>query len=166
MNAKKQGFTLIELMVTVAMAVIVLLGVGIALVDSQRGWHKMYNRVYGDVTTDSYTVKKVFDNVVRKSSIKRYVLGFNNLTVFYYKDLNSTELDQYANFRKEGIKLLLDYGELDAEGNHLSPSSTMTLARNVVAVDFSVNGVCVQMILKLDDGGEAVTVTCSAIRHN
>lgn len=166
MNTKRRGFTLIELMVTIWMVAIVLLGVAVALVDSQRGWHKMYNRVYGDVATDSYVAKKVFDSVVRKSSIKRYVLGLDNLTVFYYEDLTSTKLDRYANFRRDATKLLVDYGELDAEEDPLSPSSTMALARNVRAVDFAVDGVSVRMVLRLDDGGEAVTVTSSAVRHN
>ncbi len=166
MRTHRKGFTLIELMVTIAMVTIVLLGVGIALVDTQRGWHKMYNRVHGEVATDSYVAKPVFDKIIRKASIKRHVLGTHNVTVFYYNDLNAAELDRYANFRVQGRTLFVDYGQVDESGSTLRPSTSLLLARNVRAADFVVDGTCVRMLLKLDDGKEAVTVACSAIRHN
>jgi prepilin-type N-terminal cleavage/methylation domain-containing protein len=166
MYKNNKGFTLIELMVTVALVTIVILGIGIAIVDNQRGWNKMYNRVYGEVATDSYVAKTVFDKLVRKSSRKRYILGTDNVAVFYYNDLTSTRLDRYANFRRNERKLLVDYGQVDAAGTLLGSSSTMTLARNVMSVEFYVDGACVKMLLRLDDGGEAVTVTASAVRHN
>jgi len=42
----------------------------------------------------------------------------------------------------------------------------MTLASSVQSVDFVVSGDGVQMILELNNGDEALTVTTSAIRHN
>ena len=68
---KTKGFTLVELMITALAAVIVIAGAGIILIDSQRGWNKMYNRVHGDVTTDAYVARRAFDTAVRKSTISR-----------------------------------------------------------------------------------------------
>ena len=166
---KRRGFTLTEIMVAIAMSTIVIGSIGVVLVDSQRGWHRMYNRVFSDVVTDSYVARKAFDAVVRKSSIKRYGLGSNGefVMVYYYQDSNSTMLDGFASFSRSGEALQAVYGELDAAGTPVSPSiNVMTLARNVAAVNFSVAGPCVQMILELDNGREVMTVTCSAVRHN
>ena len=166
MAISRRGVTLIELMITTAIVTMVILGVGVALVDTQRGWNKMYNRVYGEVAADSYVAKMVFDKNVRKASKKRYILGTGSFAVFYYNGLASTTLDRYANFRRAGSQLLVDFGELDTSGSSKSPSTTMVVARNVVASDFAVDGACARMALKLDDGTESVSVTCSAIRHN
>ena len=164
----QRGFTLIELAVVTAMSTIVIFGIGVVLVDSQRGWHRMYNRVYSDVVTDSYVARKAFDAVVRKSSIKRYELGSNGefVEVYYYQNLNSTRIDRYARFYTNGEELMVNHGGLDATGNKEGNPSTMTLAHNVEAVYFSVAGNCVQMILMLDNDRETMTVTCSAVRHN
>ncbi|MHC4645456.1 MAG: type II secretion system protein [Planctomycetota bacterium] len=166
MKTHKKGFTLVELMVTVGIVAIVILGVGVALVDSQRGWHKMYDRVHGEVATDSYVAKITFDKIVRKSSQRRHIIGTQNITLFYYNSLTSTRLDRYAAFRRAGRDLLVDYGDVDDSGTPLRPSTTTPLARNVEVVKFVVEGACVKMLLKLDDGKESVTVTSSAVRHN
>lgn len=169
MNGKKRkraGFTLVELMITATTLFIVLLGIGVALVDTQRGYHKMYDRVHGAVATDSYAAKAVFDKVVRRSSRKRYVLGTSNLAVFYYSTLSSGTLDRYANFRTEGGNLFVDYGLVDSDGKAQNASNTVLVARSVQAASFSVDGACVKMVLRLDDGKQRVTVTCSALRHN
>lgn len=166
----KRGFTLTELTVVMAMAPVVILSMGIVLVDSQRGWNQMYNRVYSGVVTDSYVARKTFDTVVRKSSISRERLGNDNdeVVLYYYNDpASSTWLDRYARFYTAGKRLLVDYGKSDAKGNlHGRTQQTTTLAHNVEAVNFSVTGTCVQMTLRLDNGSEALTVMTSAIRHN
>ena len=163
----KRGFTLTELTVVMAMAPVVILSMGIVLVDSQRGWNQMYNRVYSGVVTDGYAARKTFDTVVRKSSITRERLGNGEVEVYYYNDpASSTELDRYARFYADGTELLVDYGELNANGSPKGPRQTVTLARNVEFASFSVAGTCVQMTLRLDNGREALTVMTSAIRHN
>ncbi len=45
----QRGFTITELMVTVMISTIVMFGIGFMVVDSQRGWNRMYNRVYSDI---------------------------------------------------------------------------------------------------------------------
>lgn len=162
------GFTLIEIMITIAMATIVIFSTGVLLLDSQRGWSAMYNRVYGGVVGDAYVARKTFDAVVRRSSIKRELLGDNEVEVYYYADPDtSTRIDRYARFYVTGEnEFLVDYGEVDAGGNPQEPTSTVTLAHNVVASNFSVAGTCVKMTLKLDDGSESFTVMSSPVRHN
>ena len=165
----KRGFTLTELTVVMAMAPVVILSMGIVLVDSQRGWNQMYNRVYSGVVLDGYVARKTFDTVVRKSSISRERLGNDNdeVVLYYYNDpASSTWLDRYARFYTAGKRLLVDYGKLNAKGNPKGPRQTVTLAHNVEAVNFSVAGTCVQMTLRLDNGCEALTVMTSAVRQN
>lgn len=162
-----RGLTLIELMAGTVMSTIVMFSIGVVLVDSQRSWDRMYNRVYDGLVTDGYTARKAFDAAVRKSSIKRARLGDDEVEVYYYDDPEtSTRLDRYARFYVTDRKLMVDHGELDADGNPQGTPSTVTLARNVEAVNFSVTGVCVQMTLSLDNGSESVTVMASPVRHN
>lgn len=163
---KKRGFTLTELVVTIAMSSIVVLGIGFVLVDSQRGWNRMYDRVYAGVVVDAYVARKAFDATVRKASTKRYVLGLGSVEVYYYADPNSDELDKYAKFYVANEQLLADYGDYDESTGNPSRLSTITLANNVTAADFSVDSSCVRMVLTLDNDRERMTVTSSAVRHN
>jgi len=157
-----------ELMITIAMATIVISSTGVLLLESQRGWSAMYNRVYGGVVGDAYVARKAFDAIVRKSSIKRELLGDDMVEVYYYADPDtSTWLDRYARFYvTDESEFLVDYGEVDSDGISQEPTSTITLAHNVVASNFSVVGTCVQMTLRLDDGSESFTVMSSPVRHN
>ena len=163
----KRGFTITELTVAMTMAPIVTLCMWVVVVDGHRGWNKVYNRVYGDVVTDGYVAQKTFDAVVRKSSVKREFLGDGEVEVYYYSDVeNPISLDRYARFYVADERLLVDYGELDEGGIPQDSSSTVTLARNVQAVQFTLAGTSVQMILSLDDGSQVLTVASTAVRHN
>jgi len=166
-NKRAKAFTITEQMVVMLVSAIVILGMGAVLVDSQKGWNRTYDRAYGDVATDGYVAQKTFEAVVRKSSTKRESTGTGEITVYYYNDpLTSTQLDRYARFYKDGDKLMADYGQLDEQENPQNPSQTDTLAQNVEDVSFSVSGVCLQMILSLDNGSDTLTVVSSAVRHN
>jgi len=163
----RRGFTLIELVVVLAIAPIVILSIGIVLVDSQRGWNQMFNRVNNGVVNDGYVARKAFDAVVRKSSKIREDLGDGEVVLYYYNDpASSTMLDRYARFYAADTELLVVYGKLDSEWNPYEQTSPITLADNVEAVNFYVNGACVQMVLRLDNGSESLIVMTSAIRHN
>lgn len=164
----RKALTLVELMVTMAIALIVILSVGLVLVDSQKGWNRMYDRVYGDIVTDGYVARKTFDAVVRKSSIKRAdFVSSNDFYAYYYQDQASTKLDRYARFYTRENQLLVDYGQLDDSENRLNAYSTVVLARNVKTAYFAnPPGTSIQMIIELDDGRLAMTVTCTANRHN
>lgn len=166
--AKTKGFTLVELMVTILMATIVIAGAGIVLVDSQRGFSKMYNRVHGDIATDAYVTRRAFDSTIRKSTISRSLVDVDSqfVEVYYYQDVTSPKPDRFANFYRNGSLLLVDYGQYEWDTRTTTPVSIVTLARNVKDVNFSVQGLSVRMMLTLDDDKEDVTVVSSAIRHN
>ena len=161
----KRAFTLIEMTIAMAMATIVVSGTGILLMESQRGWSEMYNRVYDG---DAYVARKTFDSVVRKSSIKRELLGSDWVEVYYYADPDtSTRLDRYARFYvTDENELLVDYGDVDAGGISLGATTTVTLAHNVTAASFSAVGACVRMTLMLDNNSGSPMVVSSSVRHN
>ena len=160
----RQGFTLVELMVSIAIAAIVIFGIGVILVDSQRGWHTMYNRVYSDVVTDGYVARKMFDSVIRRASSESLLTGGDGswLEAHYYADPNSTAVDSYA-------YLYVSEGDLNVEYGKLNPRATITVGtacRNVSGCTFKTAGNSAQMILTLDDGSQTATVTSSAVAHN
>lgn len=164
-----RGLTLIELMITIMVASIVMLSIGLVLVDNQRGYSRMYGRVLGEVVTDAYVARRAFDTTCRKSSAKRYKLGLDGdfIEVYYYQDVNSPDIDRYANFYQKGEGLMVNYGVVDAGTWNIQPaSSTVRLARNVRNVKFSADACSVRMVLRLDNGSEAMTVATSAVRHN
>jgi len=164
----RRGFTLIELIMAIVIAPIVVGAMGILLISSQRGWNRMYTQVHGDLVTDGYFARRVFDSVVRKSSTQDYHLSDGQLEVYYYSNpYSSATLDRYSRFYVTARnELRVDYGELDTDGNPATISHTTTLARNVDSVDFSTAGSSLQMTLRLDDGTDSVTVVTSSIRHN
>ena len=163
------GFTLVELMISMVFAGMVLFGVGVTLVDSQRGWNFMYNRVYSDVVTDGYAARKMFDAVIRKASGARFLLDETGrwIEVYYYQDDDSTVLDRYARFYYDGGGG--NGGQLNIEYGKLNPKETLsikTICSNVSGCFFEGTGRSAQMILTLDNGSQTVAVTSSAVMHN
>ena len=163
----KAGFTIVELMVSILLTVLVIAGIGIVLADSQRGWNAMYDKTYSDVMTDSYVARKTFDTVIRNASRKNYLLDINGnwLEVYYYADVNSTDLDRYARFSyapDSGDQLNLERGILDPK----QTLTTSTVCKNVSNCIFKLDGHAAQMILTLDNGSQNITVTSSAFMHN
>jgi hypothetical protein len=167
---KRYGITLVELSVTMLISTIVVAGIGIAMVDSQRGFHQMYERAQGDVVTDAYVAKAVFDRICRKASIQRCLPAIGELgsyaEVYYYNDPNSTSPDRYTQFRVANGTLLADYGTYNMTTKSKTLTSTETLATHVTAWQFAMQGSSVIMTLSLQKGNQSLTVTCSAIRHN
>ncbi len=169
MTKYRRAFTLMELIVTITLSTIVILGMGVILVDNQKGWSAMYDRTFSDVVTDAYIARDVFAKVVRKSSMKVSAMGSAGeyIQVYYYQDPAAAIPDRYAKFYVSSGSLLVDYGDLEpGTWNTLSVLSTMTLARNVDSVKFGVIGTSVQMVLSLNNNKEAMTTVCSAVRHN
>ena len=160
----RRGFTIVELAITVVVSVIVILGIGVVLADSQRNWNRMYNRIYSDVVTDSYVARKMFDSVIRKASREKLLVddAGNWLEVYYYADSDSEDVDRYARFYKTGSQLSAEYGKLDP----LETLTTTIVCENVSNCVFKQVGRSAQMILTLDNGTQAVTTTSSAVMHN
>ena len=161
----QRGFTIVELMLATLLATIVVLAIGFTLVDSQRGWNRMYNRIYSDVATDSYVARRMFDSVIRKASKEKFLLdGAGNwIEVYYYADANSTDVDRYARFAYDGVS------QLDIEYGIVEPRQTLSIQAvcgNVSSCVFKGAGYSAQMILTLDNGSQTATIVSSAVMHN
>jgi prepilin-type N-terminal cleavage/methylation domain-containing protein len=159
------GFTLTELMVASAIAVIVVLGLSISLSDGQRGWNAMYNRVYSDVVTGSHIAARTFDRIVRKSSAKSFQIDSDGkwVEVYYYSDANSASIDRYARFS------VTDNNDLSVEYGQRNPKEflgTVTICGNVSSCSFIQTGRSMQMVLTLKSGLEELTTVTSAVMHN
>jgi len=159
-----QGFTIIEMVVAAAIAVIVVLSLAIALSDSQRGWNAMYNRVYSDVVTGGHIAARVFDAVVRKSSTQWFQLDKDGqgVEVYYYADPNSVLIDRYARFFQSEGNLCVEYGRR----NPREFLCVETICGNVSSCSFMQTGRSMQMVLTLDNGKEKLTTVTSAVMHN
>lgn len=164
----RRAFTLIELMAATVIAIIVVSGIGFILADSQRGWNRMYDRIYSDVVTNSYVARKRFDGVVRQASGEKFFIDDYGswVEVYYYADANSMSLDRYGRFFYQGDgSLYLENGTVSA-GNMKATSSVETVCGNVTSCVFSASGRSVQMILTLDDGSQSASVVTSCVLHN
>lgn len=161
---RRSGFTLIELAITAIIMTIVLLSVAVILVDGQRSWHKMYNRIYSDVVVEGIVARKTFDHVIRKST--REVLALDSsgdwIEVYYYQDPAATKPDRYALFYESGDELKLETGTVDPK----AAIESQTICSNVSNCMFQTTTGAVQMYLTLDNGSESTTVMTSAVMHN
>lgn len=159
-----QGFTLVELMITMAIMVIVGLAVGVVIVEGQSGWSFMYDRINSDVVTDGYVARKKFDAVMRNASREKLLLDSAGswIEVYYYATASSSVVDCYARFYVSDGDLNFEYGQLD-------PRATLgveTVCENVTACTFKQAGQSTQMILTLDNGTQTNTIVSSAVTHN
>lgn len=171
MKTINRGFTLIELIISAAATVVVVLCIGMMLVNSQKSYNHTYDRVYSDVVEDAYVNDRLFDSIVRKSSLsaKSPYLSEDKqaIELYYYDTANSAVPDRFAKFYLNDKELNVDYGELDPATLAVkSVTNTSVVARNVNDVQFEVNGANVQMALDLDNGKQTMTVICSAVRHS
>ena len=158
------GFTLIELIIGTVIMIFVILAIGMALVDGQRGWNYMYNRVYSDIVTDGYVARRKLDSVLRKASREKFLIdpAGSWVEVYYYASYHSTVVDRYARFYVADGDLNLEYGQLD-------PRATLgveTVCENVTSCTFRNVGQSTQMILTLDNGTQTNAVVSSAVTHN
>ncbi|MBN2020686.1 MAG: hypothetical protein JW749_10745 [Sedimentisphaerales bacterium] len=171
-NRKKRtqsnkGLSTIELILASIIGVTALLGVGIALSDSHRGFTQMYKRIYSDVVTDGHVAKRMFDSMVRKSNCYQPVLDADaqGVEVRYYADSNSLEPDQYSYFYYQDGNLYVEYGRI-LSGGIQETLDNRTACRNVTACTFKQTGRSLQMILTLNNGSQELTTVTSAVMHN
>ena len=163
----RDGFTLIEMIVATAMTVIVILGVAVVLVNSQRAYQVTYDKVYSDVMTDAFVTRRLFDSIVRKSSTDGIALSSDreSVEVHYYSDDSSTYLDRYARFYTSGLDLRVEYGLINPSGSKQTLSID-TICTNVTSCVFMNQGNSVRMVLKFDDEQKENVVVTSAYLHN
>ena len=166
--SNRKGFTIIELMIATGLASTVVVGVGMLLVDSQRGWNRMYSRTYSDVSTDSHVARRRFDSVVRNASNQGVLLSADGswVEVYYYSDPNSANVDRYARFYNYigggNGQLIIEYGAVQPR----QILNNEIICENVSSCVFKSAGNSIQMLLTLDDGSQSATIVASAVMHN
>jgi prepilin-type N-terminal cleavage/methylation domain-containing protein len=162
--AASRGFTLTELIIAMAIMLIVVLAIGMALVDGQRGWRIQYDRIYSDVITDGYVARRKFDTVMRTASRDRFLLDDAGswVEVYYYANDDSAVVDRYARFYVANGNLNVEYGQLDPK----ETLSVETVCGDVSSCTFEQLGRSIQMILTLDNGTQTNTIISSAVTHN
>lgn len=166
---RRPGFTITELMVTSAAMVVVVLALGSAITEGVRGWQRMYEKVYSDISQDSFVARKAFDRVIRKASRQMYLVGDGGawLEVYYYSSAGAAILDRYARFYVSSGELKVEHGSWTSGAeNPKSLLSTETLCANVSSCVFKGDGRSAQMILTLSDESASITVVSSAVMHS
>jgi prepilin-type N-terminal cleavage/methylation domain-containing protein len=174
---RRRGVTLVELMVAMLASSVLLLAVVGVMAGSQKQWNQTYDRVFGDIVTEAYTTRQVFDREVRESSsysrhlpddVRTYII------LYQYTNIQNMGTDppmnRYAWFRLSGTNLLLQQGPLSfASGSMPTPGpadSTQTLAHHVTSARFWRTGPCIHMALVLSDGQITLPVAMTATRNN
>ena len=163
-NKTRRGISTIEMAVAGVIISIGMLGVSGVLSDSQRGWNIMYNRVYSDVVVKGNIAKRMFDTIIRKSSIDGVQIDPDGTWVetCYYENDDSTELDRYARFVFSGHTLYVEHGRLDPR----ETTSINTVCDNATNCIFKKSGNSVHMLLSISNGSQSMTVGSSAELHN
>jgi hypothetical protein len=167
-KAKKQkGFTLVELLIAALMASIVIVGLGVVIANTQSSYGTVYDKLHGDVITDAFVVRRLFDSVIRKSSTSTITIDEDNdsILALYYENDSSTYLDSYIRLYTSGLELMAEYGTVDTDGARTT-TTTETVCENVASCTFRQSGTSVRMVLTLDDDQRTNTVISSAVLHN
>jgi prepilin-type N-terminal cleavage/methylation domain-containing protein len=162
--AAQHGFTLIELMIALTASMIVMLGVGLVLANSQKSWNQLYTRAFSDVAGDSNVAGIKFKDIIRKASQYGYVVDSKGkgIEVYYYNNEDSNDVDRYAHFYESE-------GDLNLEIGKLNPRETLevqTICGNVTECLFTAAGRSAQMMLTLDNGSRTISTVTSAFLHN
>lgn len=181
----RKGFSLIELVVAVAAAMVLILGIGITLAHSQQAYTNMFKRAHSDVVEEAYEARRVFDRIVRKATTKRCdLMDGSTICVYYYSDTwqppyTLLDPDRYAKFYVASGMFRVEHGNVSwGEDGTISlgpPTGQQTLAENVQTDTgkpiFSVQGRTVymsMMLVKEKPNGmkESMVLTSSGVRHN
>ena len=166
----RRGVTLMELLVTMSIATIVMLGASVIIVDAHYGWNSMYQRIHGDVMSDAYFARMRFDTVCRKADGANVRLDADVplIEVYCYSALNDSddpdlEPDLFVQFYLNETELVQDIGDIATN----TVTSSEVIAKDVAELKFSAEGDRgAQMLLTLNNGEESITVTCGSVRHN
>jgi len=159
-----RGFTLVELVITMAVMMIVGLAIGVVIVDGQTGWNTMYDRINSDVVTDGYVARKKFDVVMRSASRGQSLIAGDGswVEVYSYASPASTVVDRYSRFYVSDGDLNLEYGQVEPR----STLSVDTVCENVLDCTFQQIGTSTQMALTLENETQTNTIVTSAVTHN
>jgi len=95
----RRAFTLVEVLVTALAAVILIIGISAMLFYGQRGYNTMYRRINSEVVRNAYEARRVFDAIVRKSTVERCdILSPDEIygEIFLYHYYDQTQPDAPA----------------------------------------------------------------------
>jgi prepilin-type N-terminal cleavage/methylation domain-containing protein len=162
--AAQHGFTLIELIIAMAASLIVMLGVGLVLANSQESWNNLYTRAFSDVAGDSNVAGRKFKAIIRRACRNSFILDDNGkgIEVYYYNDEDSVDVDRYAHFYELDDDLNLELGKL----NPRETLEVQTISGNVSECFFTAAGRSAQMVLTLDNDSRKITTVSCAFLHN
>lgn len=169
--ARLKAFSLMEMVVVIAIAGILTLGIGVLLANSQSNWNRLVGRVYSDQVTDSFAIQNVFDRICRKSTLSKQVLGddADSLELYYWDaDSVSSVPENYAIIYQSDETVFVEYGKLQSgtwQKEDSEPTSTIMIARGVDTLKFTVTGTSVQMYLAYTDP-DILPVICSSVHRN
>jgi len=135
----RRAFTLVEVLVTAMAAIILIVGLSAMLFYGQRGYNTMYRRINSEVVRNAYETRRVFDAVVRKSTVERCdirsIAGINDKIYLYqyydesapiapvipdflypnddrYKYMYPAQPDRFAIFYMQSTNLMLEQGQI------------------------------------------------------
>jgi prepilin-type N-terminal cleavage/methylation domain-containing protein len=162
--AAQHGFTLIELMIAITASMIVMLGLGIVLANSQDSWNHLYTRAFSDTVGESNVAGIKFKAIIRKASQNGFVIDNKGkgIEVYYYNNEDSNDVDRYAHFYE------LD-GDLNLEIGKINPRETLeveTICSDVTECLFTAAGRSAQLALTLDNGSRKISTVSCAFLHN
>jgi len=162
--ATQHGFTLIELMIAITASMIIMLGLGIVLANSQKSWNQLYTRAFSDIVGDSNVAGIKFKDIIRKASQNGFVVDNQGkgIEVYYYNSEDSAAVDRYAHFYELDSDLNLELGKL----NPRETLEVQTLCTNVTECLFTAAGRSAQMALTLDNGSRKISTLSCAFLHN
>ncbi|MHC4290874.1 MAG: type II secretion system protein [Planctomycetota bacterium] len=170
-STRNNAFTMIEVVVVIAMVGIITLGAGVLLANGQKSWGQLFGRVYGDSAIDSFAAQQAFDAVCRKASLRKHDLneGGDSLELYYW-DTSSTSStpENYARFYQSGDDMFVEYGTTETgtwQPDDGASVTTIKLASDVDSLKFTVQGTSVQMFLSYI-GADMMPMVCSSVRHN
>ena len=169
----RSGITLIEVIIAVLAAVILMIGITGILAAGHKNYKTMYDRIKSPVVRNAYEARRIFDRIVRKSSLEDGHIFLDEAYFYYYNipltgdgqvDIDAfraiEQPNRFAHFYLVNRDLILDQGPVpdqfdlslpDAYNSLPDPIATATIAYNVGFIQFTNLGSAVRMVLILDN---------------
>ncbi len=168
---KQKGFTMMEVVSSLAVLSVVILAISSIMADSHSLWGRLHDSVFGQMSNDIISTQRAFNNTCRKATLRTMFISNDKETVCVYYFSNHLNPpywpDRYAMFYLDGTELKVQHGTLHFAS--LAQSQilyTETLCRNVDALQFSSQGLSVQVCMTVKDGNKQKIFTWAAVRHN
>jgi prepilin-type N-terminal cleavage/methylation domain-containing protein len=168
---KRNGFTLVELIVAMALVFVMTLGAGVLLANSQKKWNALYTQVNDPASTDGFVVQRAFENVCRKSSSEFCYISWSEkwILLFYWEDGSTKEIpENYALIYLDGSNVRANYGKLFPGSwiiNPFIPPKKSLLTKGVADLRFDQLDKSIQMFVTYEDEN-LLPVMTSAVRRN